>query len=138
MEWKETVTDKMVTEQGWRHDDYPISSVEEDAQWEVYDEAAWDRAAEKSKELEAGKVTLKIPSLTRAEGSNMRATASKRVTVRELMRQGWEFVQAVTDYKAILRGTYLSYEKGDVMKVIHRDSDGRLTAHLGSAEIVRH
>ena len=135
LEWKETVTSDMVREQGWGHPDNPIPSVEGDGQWEVYDEAAWDRAAEKSKELNAGKVTLKLPSAMRAEGSNRRATDSKRVTVRELMRQGWEFVQAVTDYKAILRGTYLSYEKGDVMKVLNRDCDGRLTAHLGSADM---
>ena len=44
-------------------------------------------------------------------------------------------MRAVTDYKAILRGTYLSYEKDDVMRVLNRDCDGRSTAYLGFAEM---
>ena len=127
MEWKETVMPKMVAHQGWGyHDDPHPSPVEQDHQWEVYDEAAWDRATERSKELEVGRAALKGPSAMRAEGSNIRATNSNRVIDMDLTKLGGDFVRAVTDYKAILRGTYLTYEKGDVMKVLNRDCDGRL------------
>ena len=136
LEWTETVTQKMMDHQEWEYQDDPHPSpVEEDYQWEVYDEAAWDRAAERSKEPEAGKEAPKAPSAMRAEGSNTRATDSNRMTEMDLTRLGGDFVRAVTDYKAILRGTYLSYEKDDVMRVIYRDRDGRLTAYLGFAEI---
>ena len=133
LEWKETVTQKMVENQGWGYYDEPHPSpVEEDTQWEVYDESAWDRAAERFREVEAEKVALKVPSAMRAEGSNIRATQSNRVIDMDPTRQSGDFVRAVTDYKAILRGTYLSYEKDDVMKVINRDCDGSSWLILGS------
>ena len=137
LEWKETVTQNMAAHQGWEyHDDPHPSPVEDDAQWEMYDEAAWDRATEKPQELKPGNSASKVPSTVRAEGSNTRATDSNRVTDKDLTTQGGDFVRAVTDYKAILRGNYLTYEKGDVMRVIDRDRDGNLTIpYFGFAEM---
>ena len=128
LEWKELLTQKTMEDDGAAYDDDPYPSpAEDDLQWEVYDESVWDRATERSEEPEAEKVALQVPAAMRAEGSNTRATDSDRVTDKDPTREGGHFVRAVTDYKAINRGIYLSYEKDDVMRVIDRACDGRLT-----------
>ena len=85
--------------------------------WEVYDEAAWESAAQKAAQKEAGKVRLNVPhsAFSVMEGN-------RRVSLR---RRG-ELVRAVRAYKAILPGTFLSYEKDDVMEIVNRcGSDGK-------------
>lgn len=139
LEWKETVNQETVQQRGWGyHDDPHPSPVEQDLGWEVYDEAAWDRAAEKFEETEAGKGASKAPYTMRAEASNTRATDSNREMDKDPTGQDGDFVRAVTDYKALLKGTYLSYEKGDVLRVISRDCDGGLTVYLGCGETSCH
>lgn len=140
--WQETMTREKVEKEGWGacDDSLPSSSeqkVQQDMGWEVYDEAAWASAAEKAARLEAGKVTLKVPRSSfssvkrncareegRLRGSIDRETGGKGEAVK-LTGQKGELVRAVRGYKPILPGTYLNYEKGDVMTVLHRDGDGR-------------
>lgn len=136
LEWKETMTQEKVEHEGWSfYEDPHPSPAEEETGWEVYDASAWEKATENAKEQEVGKVTLKTPSVKRGEGSSKRATDLNSVTNDNLKGPSLEIVRAMRDYQAILRENYLSYEKGDVMKVLYRDSDGRLLDCSGLAEI---
>ena len=125
LEWKETIPQETVQRQrlGFHDEPHP-SPVEDEMEWEVYDELVWERAAERAREQEAGRLTLKNPSAIRVDGIGKRVNDSNRMTDENPTKQKGEFVRAVTDYKAILRGTYLTYEKDDVMKVMHRESNG--------------
>lgn len=140
LEWMEPVTRKTMEDHEGAYDDDPYPSpAEDDWQWELYDESVWDRATERFEEPEAEKVALQVPAAMKAEGSNTRATDSNRVTDKDPTRQGGDFVRAMTDYKAINPGIYLSYEKDDVMRVIDRNCDGRLTGFIwGFAEMHVH
>lgn len=131
LEWKETMTQEKVEHEGWSfYEDPHPSPVEEETRWEFYDASAWENATEKAEKQEVGKVTLKLPSVKRGEGSKKRATDPNTVTNENPKGQSMEFVRAVRDYQAIVRGNYLSYEKGDVMKVLYRDSDGKVLLDL--------
>lgn len=113
--WQETSTRENVEREvlGAGYYDSPPSSpseqkVLEESGWEVYDEAAWERAARQ----ETRKVTLKVPHATFSVKGDKPA------------RDNGELVRALRGYKAILAGTYLSYEKDEVMRVVYRDGDG--------------
>ena len=121
LEWQETVTQEKMRQSGLvAYDEPHPSPVDEETGWEEYDESVWEKAT-----VEVKKVTLKVPSVTRGEGSRNAASDSSRVAGEQSERQSGEFVRAMTDYKAILPGNFLTYEKDDVMKVKWRDSDGR-------------
>ena len=149
--WRETVTQEEVERGGWRvyEDPHPSPTMqlvgeekeEEDEEmgWEVYDALAWERAAERVQEQEAGRVTLEVPmpSSSVARGGGEGSSRARPTTVSDTKVNygilathssggGGEFVRAVRSYKAILTGNFLSYEKDEVLKVIYRDFDGRL------------
>ncbi|CAD6586553.1 MAG: hypothetical protein ASARMPRED_002755 [Alectoria sarmentosa] len=115
--WQETSTRENVEREALGagyYDSPPESPSEQKVQgesgWEVYDEAAWERAAQQ----ERRKVTLKVPHATFS------------VKRDEPARDNGKLVRALRGYKAILPGTYLSYEKDEMMRVVHRDGDGKL------------
>lgn len=119
--WQETMTREKVEKEGWGGDDdddaFPSQSAQaerEEAGWEVYDEAAWETAAGRAAKQERRVVALKVP----------RSSFSVRGESETAGRRG-ELVRAVRGYEAILSGTFLSYERDDVMRVVHRDGDGR-------------
>lgn len=135
LEWKETITQEKVQHEGWPIcEDPQPSPAEEETGWEVYDASAWEKATEKAEEQEVGRLTLKPPTVKGEKGSRNRVTGQNTVTDENLKGRNLELVRAVTDYQAILRGNFLSYQKGDVMKVLHRDSDGRLLDCSGLAD----
>ena len=142
LEWQETAARETVENQGWHsygnygHPSTSSASAQragrEDTGWEVYDEAAWERAAQKA-QVEAGKARLKVPQ---SAYSAIRGSGRARDTV-DLGGKGEargndptsvgrraELVRAVRAYKAILPGTFLTYEKDDVMEVVNRFGDG--------------
>lgn len=123
LEWKESVTEEKVQHEEWPIFEDPDPAPAEDTRWQVYNASAWEKATEKAEGQEVGKMTLEKPPVKKEQGSIKRTTDPNTVKSED---QGLEIVQAVRDYKAILRGTFLSYEKGDVMKVLYRDRDGRL------------
>ncbi len=136
LEWQETMTREKVEGKGWGgyegSSPSPVGELEqEDVAWEVYNEEAWERAAEWARGQEAGKVTLKVPAVgiedTGGKGGTARAVGGGDTAggYRELVR-------AVTGYRAILRGAFLNYDKGDVMEVVFRDWDGKLMLVTGS------
>ena len=86
----------------------PEQKVLEESGWEVYDEAAWERAARQ----ETRKLTLKVPHATFSVKGDKPA------------RDSGDLVRALRGYKAIFAGTHLSYEKDEVMRVVYRDGDG--------------
>ena len=122
------------------YDDPPPSPSEEEQErhvleetaWEEYDYEAWERAAQEAAENERREArTLKEPDTTTFSATPVRVNeigegSSKSSKGEDSMSQSVQFVRAVRDYKAILSGNYLSYQKDDVMKVLHRDSDGSL------------
>lgn len=131
--WQETMTQEKVEKQGWVAHDSPPSSpsveqtVLEESAWEVYDPAAWEAAAERAKE----NVTLKQPHATLSvKPSNAKEKGEGSIKHTVGPEQSVELVRAVRSYKAIVRGTYLSYDKDDVMRVLHRDREGSLMHHL--------
>lgn len=122
------------------YDDSPPSPSEEEQErhvleetaWEEYDYEAWERAAQEAAEKERRKVpTWKEPDTTTfpttpARVHDIGEGSSKSSKGEDFMRQSGQLVRAVRDYKAILPGTYLSYQKDDVMRVLHWDSDGKI------------
>lgn len=145
--WQETMTGQKVESEGWgdsdNDDPNPSPVQEENLEWEVYDPDAWERATQKAAAAEEeGErrqvVSLKVPGATLSvkgssdtrEGGRLRDLIEERETARFEERQSGEFVRAVRGYKAILPGTYLSYEKDDVMRVIYRDPAGRFDASM--------
>lgn len=136
--WQETMTQEKVEKEGWGAYDTPPSSplaeqqVLEESAWEAYDEAAWEAAAERAAKQETPKVTLKLPHSTLSvKPSSVKEKGEGSATHKVGPEQSGELVRAVRSYKAIFSGTYLSYEKDDVMRVLHRDKDGSLIGLLG-------
>lgn len=132
--WQETMTREKVEKEGWGGDDdddaFPSPSaqaVREEAGWEVYDEAAWETAAGRAAKQERRVVALKVP----------RSSFSVRGESEAAGRRGG-LVRAVRGYEAILSGTFLTYERDDVMRVVHRDGDGRcnLCEWVGLSQVV--
>ena len=133
LEWQETETQETMrladVEPANRYED-PVPSPEEEDEvedeeeggWEAYDPAVWEMAEERTQSDEGGKVTLKMPPTEAGSSSRGERSSRPATTGNEKM----ELVRAVKSYKAILTELYLSYEKGDLMKVLHRDSDGLL------------
>lgn len=140
--WQETMTQESAEREGWgAHGSPPPSSselkvIDEETGWEEYDYSAWEKAAEEAAAMESGKVlTLKVPQSASsakpigAEGSakhSIDPATAGTVKKDDLVGQRVELVRAVRNYKAILDGTFLSYKKDDVMRVVHRGSDGSL------------
>ena len=181
LEWQETMIQEKVDCQGWEDDDDPVFSPhtspgrerldgwgEEKPEWEAYDPAAWEQAAEKAEKQkderlkEERKVRFKVPpsspmemgekgaegaegeeestSISKSrQGNALDGSCDNNIVPRdqELQRSNGtanghrhprrELVRAVRSYQAILRGTFLSYEKDEILEVIHRDSDGSFT-----------
>ncbi|CAF9917146.1 hypothetical protein IMSHALPRED_003475 [Imshaugia aleurites] len=146
LEWQETKTPEKIEEEGWGAqyggvDAVPSLTGWAEAGWEVYDEAAWERAAvqaaereKEERERERGKVLkLQVP---RGSGSAQGARTKPGVGGSVDVKTGGEvkgpsgrkreLVRAVRGYRAILSGTFLNYAQDDVLEVIHRDSDGKL------------
>ncbi|KAL9076647.1 MAG: hypothetical protein Q9161_000979 [Pseudevernia consocians] len=136
LDWQETSTREEEDWGGWSaHDDPPPSPPEQmlwaESRWEEYDFGVWEKAAQEVAEKEREKpLTVKEPHSTlsvKTVSMNEKGEGStKRSKEEDSTRQRGELVRAVRDYKAILPGTFLSYEKDDVMRVLHRHSDGKL------------
>lgn len=130
----------------------PSSPAEqpEGVDWEVYDEAAWERAAAKQetqtvtlklplssnpvkkrpgtmnlKFLNAGSVEKEVGARKKEVGARKKEVGAGAPDVVRRWRKRRDLVRAVRAYKAILTGNYLSYEKDDVLEVMYRDRDGR-------------
>lgn len=131
--WQESMTPERVEKEGWG-DPNPSPSAQEEMAWEIYDESAWEGAAAEpaAKQETTGKVVLKVPHAsfsskethTSGDGRLKNLVESDTAGEKNPATQRGELVMAVRDYKAILRGTYLSYRKDDLMRVVFRDGDG--------------
>ncbi len=136
LEWQETMTREKVEGKGWGGYEgpcpSPVGELEpEDVAWEVYNEEAWERAAEWARGQEAGKVTLKVPAVG-IEDTGGKGGTARAVGGRDTAGGYRELVRAVTGYRAILRGAFLNYDKDDVMEVVFRDWDGKPMLVTGS------
>lgn len=139
--WQETVTQQSAERQGWGSYDSPppspkLQKVVEETAWEEYDYSAWEKAAAEGAEKQRGGVlTLKVPhspfsakQVGAEGGTRLSIIPETAETVKESdpARQKVELVKATRSYQAIVRGTYLSYNEGDVMRVLHRFEDRKL------------
>lgn len=136
--WQETMTQESAERQGWGSYDSPppspkLQKVVEETRWEEYDYSAWEKAAAEEVEKQRGGVlTLKVPQSTFSakpvgvEGSTKPSIVPETVGAvkkSDPARQKVELVRATRNYKAIVAGTFLSYNEGDVLRVLHRFED---------------
>ena len=142
------MTQESAERQGWGSYDSPppspkLQKVVEETRWEEYDYSAWEKAAAEGAEKQRGGVlTLKVPHSTFSatpvgvEGSTKPSIVPETArTVKESdpARQRVELVKATRNYQAIVRGTFLSYNEGDVMRVLHRFEDSKFTNILSKS-----
>lgn len=133
-QWQESMTQGSAARAGRvAYDSRPSSpslpTVAEEAgwEWEKYDYTAWEKAAQEVGEKQrTGVVSLKVPQSTfSAKPVSVQGSTKRPIDPKiDPASQRPELVMAVKDYRAIISGNYLSYKKGDVLRVIHRVPGG--------------